>query len=343
MTYLANLASFINIARSDNIRVLIALMPLPQHGGYLPSQSAYTTKGSPQYHDLNLYYVDANYLAAQKRYVSDLITGLTHAGANLSDIFSFELIGEVVFKASLWPLNLTSGLVQTDGQAQPYDMADPASRNELIDQNILYWENQLCATIHAALPSTLVSAGFFTPYALVQFPQTPRISRPESSFSSASQVDFVDIHMYSIFGPVLNQISSLGIPASSTTKPIVLGEFGEYFSQAPTPRPQPPSSRHGRSRVVTSTGSGSVGGSPGRGTPSNPSRSASTTWWTARMPSHRPSHPTSDRIRVRKGGGRLNSSSSSARHLAMSRRVDPVPARTRLGAGPTGLAVVPHG
>ena len=79
VNYLANLASFINIARSDNIRVLIALMPLPLHGGYIPSGAPYTTKGSPQYHDLNLYYVDANYLAAQKRYVSDLITGLTEA------------------------------------------------------------------------------------------------------------------------------------------------------------------------------------------------------------------------------------------------------------------------
>ena len=74
--YVANLASFINIARSYDIRVLIALMPLPFHGGYRPDQAAYTTKGSAKYHNLNLYYIDGNYLAAQKRYVSDLITGL---------------------------------------------------------------------------------------------------------------------------------------------------------------------------------------------------------------------------------------------------------------------------
>ena len=234
-TYLANLASFINIARSYDIRVLIALMPLPLHGGYLPTQAPYTTKGSAKYHNVNLYYVDANYLAAQKRYISDLITGLTGAGANMSDIFSFELIGEVVFKASEWPLNVTSGLVQTDGQAQPYDMSDPASHNALIDQNTLNWENQLTATVHAALPRTLVSVGFFTPYALVEYPQTPRISRPQSSLSPESQVDFVDIHMYSIFGPVLDQVDSLGVPPSSITKPVILGEFGEYTSQVPTP------------------------------------------------------------------------------------------------------------
>ncbi len=234
-TYVANLASFINIARTYDIRVLIALMPLPFHGGYLPTQAAYTTKGSPKYHNLNLYYVDANYLAAQKRYISDLITGLTAANANLSDIFSFELIGEVVFKQSLWPLNVTSGLIQTDGRAQPYDMSDPSSRNDLIDQNTLNWENQLTAAVHAQLPRTLVSVGFFTPYALVEYPQTPRISRPQSSFSSESNVNFVDIHMYPIFGPILNQVDSLGVPPSSITKPLILGEFGEYTSEAPTP------------------------------------------------------------------------------------------------------------
>ena len=233
--YVANLASFINIARSYDIRVLIALMPLPFHGGYLPDQAAYTTKGSAKYHNLNLYYIDANYLAAQKRYVSDLITGLTGAGANMSDIFSLELTGEVVFNRNQWPLNMTSGLVQTDGQIQPYDMSDPSSRNDLIDQNTLNWENQLTEAIHTQLPSVLVSVGYFTPYALVRFPQTPRISRPQSSFSSESDVNFVDIHMYPIFGPIVDQINSLGVSPPTITKPVILGEFGEYTSEAPTP------------------------------------------------------------------------------------------------------------
>lgn len=233
--YLANLASFINIARSYDIRVVIGLMPLPDNGGYLPTQAAYTTPGSVKYHDTNLYYIDANYLSAQERYVSDLITGLSGAGANLSDIFSLKLIGEVVFRSDQWPLNLTTGMAQTDGQVQPFNMADPSSRNDLMDDNLLHWENQLTDTIHADLPGTLVSVGFFTPYALVRFP-SPRLSRPESSLSSKSHIDFVDLHTYPLFGSMLDQMQSLGVTASSVTKPIVMGEFGEYVSQAATPQ-----------------------------------------------------------------------------------------------------------
>ena len=47
---------------------------------------------------------------------------------------------------------MTSGLVQTDGQAQPYDMADTSSADSLIDQNILYWENQLTETDPCSTP-----------------------------------------------------------------------------------------------------------------------------------------------------------------------------------------------
>ena len=232
--YLANVASFINIARADDIRVLIALMPLPQNGGYLPTQPGYTTVGLPKYHDANLYYIDANYLVAEQRYISDFVTGLTGAGANMSDIFSLELVGEAVYRSNQWPLNLTKGLVQTDGRTQPYDMADPSSRNQLMDANLLHWENQLTGTIHTDLPGTLVSVGFFPPYALVHFPSA-RVSRPTLSLSTKSDVDFVDIHMYPKFGPMADQLHSLGVSSSSVTKPIVLGEFGEYATQAPTP------------------------------------------------------------------------------------------------------------
>ena len=267
-TYVANLASFINIARSYDIRVLIALMPLPFHGGYLPDQAAYTTKGSAKYHNLNLYYIDANYLAAQKRYVSDLITGLTGAGANMSDIFSLELIGEVVFNRTQWPLNMNSGLVQTDGRIQPYDMSDPSSRNDLIDQNTLNWENQLTDAIHAQLPSVLVSVGYFTPYALVRFPQTPRISRPESSFSSESDVNFVDIHMYPIFGPIVDQINSLGVSLPASPSRSSWGSSASTRPRPPRLRPQPRRSPPGSSRVATSKGWHSPDGSPGHGIPS---------------------------------------------------------------------------
>ena len=102
--YLANLASFINMARYYNIRVLINISPLPEN--YIPPGRV---PGGAKDNN-NLLYVDPTYITAEEQYVTDLITGLNTANANMSDIFSFELMGEVALKANAYPLNRQSRL-----------------------------------------------------------------------------------------------------------------------------------------------------------------------------------------------------------------------------------------
>ena len=58
-TYLANVASFINIARYYNIRVFIYISPLPQN--YIPSGEV---AGGVKTNN-NLLYIDPSYLAAR--------------------------------------------------------------------------------------------------------------------------------------------------------------------------------------------------------------------------------------------------------------------------------------
>ena len=227
--YWENVANFINLARSYNIRVSMTLMALPNQDVPKP---AYDPDPNPN-GDSNLYYLDPNYLAAEETYVSDLIQTLRADGANMGDIFSFELQGETIFYTKEWPLELTSRSVQTTEGS--FNMAKATSRNAMIDSNTLHWENQLTDTIRSTesrlgIPPTLISVGF----TLGLSPHGNRIGRPQSSLSSKSQVDFVDLHMYPIFGPVSTQINNIGVAANTVTKPVVMGEFGEYASETPT-------------------------------------------------------------------------------------------------------------
>ena len=224
--YWANVANFINIARSDNIRVSLVLMPLPVQD--VPKPSTVPLPNADQTRNGNLYYLQPAYLTAEETYVKNLIDILETEHANISDIFSYELEGETYFRTNVWPLNLKSGIVSTT--AGKFDMASATSRNAMIDDNTLYWSNQLTEAIHSILPSSLVALGFTQ--GLVAFPQG-RIGRPESSLSSSSLLDYVDFHLYPIFGPVQAQINSIGVAADTFTKPIVMGEFGEYGSEAP--------------------------------------------------------------------------------------------------------------
>jgi hypothetical protein len=227
--YLANLASFINIARYYDIRVMIYISPLPQH--YVPSGEV---PGGVKSNN-NLLYIDPSYLTGEERYVTNLITGLKAANANMSDIFSFELMGEVVFYANAYPLTLSSGSVSTI--AGTFDMGSNASRDDMMDENIQDWENGLTNTVRSTeqslgIPQTMTSVGFFTQNA-GDYAKTFRIARPQSSLSSNSLVSFVDFHIYSISHTMASQVNSIGVPANSVTKPLIFGEFGEHTQQAP--------------------------------------------------------------------------------------------------------------
>jgi hypothetical protein len=225
--YWANVANFINIARSDNVRVEMVLMPLPSQ--YVPTPSTVPLPVADQRRNGNLYYLESAYLTAQQNYVSDVITTLKADQANMSDIFSFELQGETYFKSNVWPLDLSSGTVATvTGQ---YDMASATSRNDMMDESTLNWENTLAQEIHTDLPGTLVAVGFTQ--GLAAYPED-RIGRSESSLTSSSLVDYVDFHMYPIFGTMSSQVAAIGVPAATVTKPIILGEFGEYLSRVPS-------------------------------------------------------------------------------------------------------------
>ena len=226
--YWENVANFIDLARSYNIRVSMTLMSLPNQDVPKP---AYDPAPNPN-GDINLYYLDPNYLIAEETYVSNLVKTLYADGANMGDIFSFELQGETIFYTNEWPLDLTSQSVQTTEGA--FDMASSSSRNAMIDSNTLHWENQLSATIRSTenslgIPPTLISVGF----TLGLSSHGDRIGRPQSSLSSKSQVDFVDLHMYPIFGSASMQIKSIGVAAKTVDEPVIMGEFGEYASETP--------------------------------------------------------------------------------------------------------------
>jgi hypothetical protein len=212
--YLANLASFINIARADQIRVLLVVGNLPTNGGYLPQRTS----------NVNNYFLYPAWISAEQRYLTDLISGLRSANANMSDILSFEIWSEQYFDPNTAPLNETSGEVLTAASSTPYNMSSQSQKDAMMDANLLNFENQLATTVHSDLPGGLASISFFSPSA--EGPN--RIVRPTSTFSSQSKIDFVNLHMYPVFGPLATQVASFGTTPTTINKPVVLGEFGAY-------------------------------------------------------------------------------------------------------------------
>lgn len=213
--YLANLADFVTTAAAHDVRTMITIGSPPTHGGYVPRTAPRT---APSFGLYNEDYLDPNFIAAQRRYLRDLVAGLRAKGAPLEDVL-WELKGEQDWNLSAAPLDRHSGRVTTaDGKT--YDMASAVSRTAMERNNLLHWTNTLSATLHRLVPHSLVGVGLFPPSV---HHRTSQVT-PGPLFSSATTSDFVDVHVYPNVGPESVQMASFG--ASATTKPVIMGEFG---------------------------------------------------------------------------------------------------------------------
>ena len=215
--YIANVANFLRTAQRFDVRTLITVGALPEYGGYVPP-------ASPSFGTANEDYLDPAFIVSQCRYLTDLIGALRRDGAPLLDAL-WELKGEQNWDNYAAPLDWKSGEVKTaDGRT--YNMASPSSRVAMENANLAYWTNALSATIHRLVPGSLTGVGVYPPSV-----RRPKWTvRPQVLFTSATQSNFVDIHVYPNLGPELTQMQSFD--ASSTTKPVIMGEFGATRSSS---------------------------------------------------------------------------------------------------------------
>jgi hypothetical protein len=227
--YIGNIIDFLQRAKTHGIYVIFTTDWLPSVGGYTNQYAGCT--GFSDFNTLNLC---AGGVAANVSFFRDFAQALVSQKAPMDAIFAYELRNEFYFPSDQPPLNATSGLVTTaDGQT--YDMSDSNSRQQMMDNGLIFFTNQVRAAIIAQDPTALVTVGFF-------WPQTPNPTRigdlriisvyPAMANSTA---DFVDIHSYAIAGEIsLPQvIENYGLVGNQQQKPALMGEFGAFKSNYP--------------------------------------------------------------------------------------------------------------
>ena len=225
--YVANLTDFIKRAKVHGIFVMLTLDFIPDGPPYTTLLS---TSYGPLFQSTNLYYLTAGGVSAVKLFWTDLIHALAAAGAPLDAILAYQLEEESYFDGSAPPLSLTTGTVTT-GNGRTYDMADPAAKRRMMDENLVYYVDNVRPAIVAADPTALVTIGFF-------WPQQPnparigdtRISNPYPAIAN-STIDFVNLSVYpEVDGLTLAQlVENFGF-GSNPQKPVVMGEFGAHRS-----------------------------------------------------------------------------------------------------------------
>ena len=230
VAYLANVADFLQRAKQHKIWVIITADWPPQFGGY----TSYYATSCAQFGGLNNINLCAGGIKAVTLYFHDIVQGLINLNAPLDAIFAYELRNEYFYESQYLPFTLTSAMVTTaDGQT--YDMSNAASRQQMMDNGLIYFTNQVRAAILALDPTGLVEVGFFEP----QGPIPSRIGDPRVitvyPAMANSTADFVSVHPYPIIGGLTfaQYVTNFGFVGYQQQKPVVLEEFGVLESDYP--------------------------------------------------------------------------------------------------------------
>ena len=227
--YIANLVDFINKAKAHSIYVIFTTDWLPSYGGYSDHYANCTQFSS--YNTLNLCSggVDGNV-----SFFHDLVAALILQSAALDAILAYELRNEYYYESDSAPLNKTSGTI-TAANGKTYDMSSAISQQQMMDEGLTYFTDQVRTSIVSLDPTALVTVGFFWP----QQPNSTRIGDPRviSVYPAManSTADFVDIHGYSIPGDltVPQLVQNYGFTGFQQQKPVVMGEFGAFKAGYP--------------------------------------------------------------------------------------------------------------
>ena len=230
--YLRNMADFIRRAQSHSIHVMVVGDEIP--AGY---RLAYQS-GDQLVSWENLIFLTPGGVEAGRHYWRDLVTGLNAVRAPTDQVWAFELYNEAFYFIDRPPLNLNSGVVAT-GNGHAYDMSSPIAKQQMMDENLVFWVDQVRDAVREVDPSALVGIGFAAP----QKPHPWRVGDARAIRTqpvlTSSQADFVDLHLYAGEELSLAQFMDNFEEGARPLMPIVMGEFGASTAAvAPTHTPE---------------------------------------------------------------------------------------------------------
>jgi hypothetical protein len=217
--YLENVADFLRRAKAHGVGVIIAYddPPVP---GYRD-----TFLHDPQIDWSNRSFLTLRGVEVEGRFWRDFIRGLADLKAPMDAILAYSLRNEMSYFDNVPPLSLKSGTVVT-GNGKSYDMAKAEEKQQMMDDNLVFWIDRTRAQILEVDPTALVTVGFFVP----QAPHPARIgdyrvTRPYAAMTRSS-ADFIDLHPYPGQELTLPQYVDNFETKGLTRKPFVMGEFG---------------------------------------------------------------------------------------------------------------------
>lgn len=252
-TYMNNVVDFLRRANRHGIYVIFTMISLPVNDYFLNIIGESVQQGGRTVIEgHNMILLAASGVQAKTEYVRRFLEYIGNQDASLfSAILSLQIENEEFFMAHNAPFSLTEGRI-TPADGRTYDLADPASRQDLADNGAVYYMNKVVETVRKIDAQILVSQSVFSfrvvgkDYKRNQglFPLPGKADQRYPLSLPAlgrSDIDFISFHYYpyrSMIGAtsytereieeeLKAKMESGGFaPGQQTSKPFIMGEFG---------------------------------------------------------------------------------------------------------------------
>jgi hypothetical protein len=221
--YLDNIVDLMNLAKENDLFLLLASEDLPELGGYNASanQDANQTFSEGR----NAEYLTSSGIQAAQQYWADLLTGLIARAAPVDIILGWELQGEQYYQSDQAPFSLEEGKVKP-ANGKTYDMSVAIQKQTMAQDGIRYYIDQVRQTILTYDPTALVTMGFFAPDSPNPWREGDERFANTAALLEDSTLDFFDFHAYPGMGLSIADLAQNFGLGGHVNKPILMGEVG---------------------------------------------------------------------------------------------------------------------
>jgi hypothetical protein len=157
---------------------------------------------------------------------------LAERGSPFDAVLGWSLLNEQWYIRSDPPFSLDAGVVTTANGAS-YDLSDPAQKQRMAVDGMVYYVDQVREVILSYDPTALITMGFFAP----DYPNPLREGDwryvETAPLLENAALDFFDFHPYPGDRPLREHVENYGM-VGFKAKPIILGEVGAFIDRYPT-------------------------------------------------------------------------------------------------------------
>ncbi len=220
--YIGNFVDFLRIARENNILVLPTIDWLPIVETGRGDRSVWC----PDFQCTAAHILSEEGVKANRDFFISFIRGLKKSKAPFDALFGYAVRNELAFELEIPPLSLTRGSLKT-ANGKTYSLADPKQKQQMLDEGLVHWVDEMRKAIREEDPTALVGVGLIPP----QAPHKMRVGDTRFSVTrpviEKSDLDFVDVHIYpEANGLGMKEFAENFGFSKATRKAIIMGEFG---------------------------------------------------------------------------------------------------------------------